>query len=90
MGRAWKGLITNNVIPASLLLGPLCESWALLPCGMLFNLSLLEVPGGLSAHGSRVTPEARLAPLQALQRPDGTGDTVGQEVGPRCSAWTQS
>lgn len=44
MGRAWKGLITNNVIPSSLLLGPLCESWALLPCGMLFNLSLLEVP----------------------------------------------
>lgn len=85
MGRAWKGLITNNVIPASLLLGPLCESWALLPCGMLFNLSLLEVPGGLSAHGSLSYPEPD-SPSKPLQRPDGTGDTAGQEVGPRCSA----
>lgn len=90
MGRAWKRLITSSVIPAFLLLGPLRETWALLPCGMLFNSSLLELPRGLSTHGSRVTPEARLAPLQALQRPDGTGDTVGQEVGRRCSAWNQS
>ena len=52
MGRAWKGLITSNVIPASLILGPLHESWALLPCGMFFSSSLLELLGGLSTHGS--------------------------------------